>query len=137
MTVEVRDIQGEQLDGVALTARSIDRERVLPEDSVRSVNGRGSLKVFTLHRFSIGAQLRGYVPVTLGPTYPSWQQHVTVVIADFTEMLATRDRTGGALGLVRQTIAPKSGPPTHIHQAEDEFFYVVSGDSLIGFTRCR
>jgi quercetin 2,3-dioxygenase len=30
--------------------------------------------------------------------------------------------------LYRQTIAPKSGPPTHIHQAEDEFFYVVSGE---------
>ena len=47
--------------------------------------------------------------------------------ADVTEMVATRDQTGGALGLVRQTIAPKSGPPTHIHQAEDEFLYVVSG----------
>jgi len=39
--------------------------------------------------------------------------------ADVTELLATRDQTGGALGLVRQTIAPNSGPPTHIHQAED------------------
>jgi hypothetical protein len=27
-----------------------------------------------------------------------------------------------------QTIAPKSGPPTHIHQTEDEFFYVVKGE---------
>ena len=47
--------------------------------------------------------------------------------ADFTELLATGVQTGGALGLVRQTIAPKSGPPTHVHKAEDEFFYVVSG----------
>jgi mannose-6-phosphate isomerase-like protein (cupin superfamily) len=46
---------------------------------------------------------------------------------DVTELVATADRTGGALGLVRQTIAPGSGPPTHIHEAEDEFFYVVSG----------
>ena len=30
--------------------------------------------------------------------------------------------------MFRQTIAPKSGPPTHIHQAEDEFFYVVNGE---------
>ena len=30
--------------------------------------------------------------------------------------------------MFRQTIAPNSGPPTHVHQAEDEFFYVVSGD---------
>ena len=30
--------------------------------------------------------------------------------------------------MYRQTIAPKSGPPTHIHRTEDEFFYVVSGE---------
>ena len=30
--------------------------------------------------------------------------------------------------MFRQTIAPKSGPPTHIHQTEDEFFYVVKGE---------
>jgi mannose-6-phosphate isomerase-like protein (cupin superfamily) len=48
--------------------------------------------------------------------------------ADVTELVATRDQTGGSLGLFRQTIAPSSGPPTHIHQTEDEFFYVVSGE---------
>lgn len=48
--------------------------------------------------------------------------------ADVTELVATGDQTGGSLGLFRQTIAPGSGPPVHIHRAEDEFFYVVSGD---------
>jgi len=48
--------------------------------------------------------------------------------ADVTEFLATREQTGGAFGLFRQTIAPKSGPPAHIHRAADEFFYVVSGE---------
>src|SRR6516164_376524 len=48
--------------------------------------------------------------------------------ADVTEIVATRDQTGGSIGLFRQTIAPKSGPPTHIHQTEDEFFYVVKGE---------
>src|SRR5260370_39365397 len=48
--------------------------------------------------------------------------------ADITEILATREQTGGVLGLFRQTIAPKSGPPTHIHRANDEFFYIVSGE---------
>ncbi|MFN0317809.1 MAG: cupin domain-containing protein [Burkholderiales bacterium] len=47
---------------------------------------------------------------------------------DVTEVLATRDQTGGSLGMFRQTIAPNSGPPTHVHQTEDEFFYVVSGE---------
>jgi quercetin 2,3-dioxygenase len=48
--------------------------------------------------------------------------------ADITEILAKREQTGGALGLFRQIIAPKSGPPTHIHRANDEFFYIVSGE---------
>ncbi len=48
--------------------------------------------------------------------------------SDFTELVATSDQTGGSLGMFRQTIAPKSGPPTHIHQTEDEFFYIVSGE---------
>ena len=48
--------------------------------------------------------------------------------ADVTEIVASREQTGGSVGLFRQTIAPKSGPPTHIHQTEDEFFYVVSGE---------
>ena len=41
---------------------------------------------------------------------------------DLTEVLATRDQTGGSLGMFRQTIAPNSGPPAHVHQTEDEFF---------------
>jgi len=48
--------------------------------------------------------------------------------SDVTELLMTRDQTGGALGMFRQTIAPDSGPPTHVHHAEDEFFYIVSGE---------
>jgi quercetin 2,3-dioxygenase len=48
--------------------------------------------------------------------------------ADVTEVLATREQTGGALGLFRQTIAPTSGPPAHVHRATDEFFYIVSGE---------
>jgi quercetin 2,3-dioxygenase len=47
---------------------------------------------------------------------------------DITEIIATRDQTGGLLGLFRQTVAPKSGPATHIHKTEDEFFYVVKGE---------
>lgn len=46
---------------------------------------------------------------------------------DFTELLATADQTGGVLGIFRQTIAAKSGPPTHLHGMEAEFCYVVSG----------
>jgi len=47
--------------------------------------------------------------------------------ADITELLATSAQTGGKLGIFRQTIPPGSGPPTHLHQMEIEFVYVVSG----------
>ncbi len=48
--------------------------------------------------------------------------------ADVTEIYAARDQTGGSLGFLKQTIAPKSGPPLHVHPAEDELFYVLKGD---------
>src|SRR4030095_13258206 len=48
--------------------------------------------------------------------------------ADVTELFATGDQTRGALVWFRQTIAPNSGPPGHIHRITDEFFYVVRGD---------
>jgi quercetin dioxygenase-like cupin family protein len=44
-----------------------------------------------------------------------------------TELLATSEQTGGKLGIFRQTVAPGSGPPTHLHGMEVEFAYVVSG----------
>jgi quercetin dioxygenase-like cupin family protein len=47
--------------------------------------------------------------------------------ADITELLATAEQTGSVLGIFRQTIAPKSGPPTHLHGMEAEFCYVLSG----------
>ena len=47
---------------------------------------------------------------------------------DVTELLATSEQTGGKLGIFRQTIAPGSGPPVHLHRMEVEFAYVVSGD---------
>jgi quercetin dioxygenase-like cupin family protein len=35
--------------------------------------------------------------------------------------------TGGAYAIVEGTILPGSGPPPHIHHAEDECFYVLQG----------
>jgi quercetin dioxygenase-like cupin family protein len=45
-----------------------------------------------------------------------------------TEVLASREQTGGAFGIWRYAIEPKGGPPSHIHRGEDEFFYVLSGE---------
>ena len=47
---------------------------------------------------------------------------------DITELLATAEQTGGKLGIFRQTIAPGSGPPVHLHMREVEFAYVIEGD---------
>lgn len=47
---------------------------------------------------------------------------------DITEILATREQTGGSFGVWRYTKVLEGGPPLHIHRAEDEFFYVLSGE---------
>ena len=44
------------------------------------------------------------------------------------EILATHEQTGGTFGAWRYTANLPGGPPLHIHRAEDEFFYVVSGE---------
>src|SRR5215831_19647054 len=48
--------------------------------------------------------------------------------ANVAEILATHEQTGGAFGVWRYTANSPGGPPLHIHRAEDEFFYVVSGE---------
>jgi quercetin dioxygenase-like cupin family protein len=48
--------------------------------------------------------------------------------ADTTEILATREQTGGSFGVWRYTKVLEGGPPLHIHRTEDEFFYVLSGE---------
>ena len=41
--------------------------------------------------------------------------------------LLTSETCGGAAALVEIVSEPMSGPPRHIHQGEDEVFYVLSG----------
>ena len=47
--------------------------------------------------------------------------------SDFTELLATAQQTGGSIGVFRQSIAPGSGPPAHVHRDADEVLYVIDG----------
>lgn len=44
----------------------------------------------------------------------------------YTIKLGSED-TGGAFALWDTTVRPGSGPPPHVHHAEDESFYVVEG----------
>jgi quercetin dioxygenase-like cupin family protein len=54
-------------------------------------------------------------------------------------VLARAIDTGGALGLVETTIPPGHSTPLHVHQHEDEAFYVLSGtvDFVCGAERFR
>jgi quercetin dioxygenase-like cupin family protein len=41
------------------------------------------------------------------------------------------EQTGGVLDCLEDTIAPKAGPPEHIHHQNDESFYILEGDFQI------
>ena len=38
------------------------------------------------------------------------------------------EETGGAYAILENIVAPQDGPPPHIHNHEDEVFYVVEGE---------
>ncbi|MFN8224114.1 MAG: cupin domain-containing protein [Gaiellales bacterium] len=42
-------------------------------------------------------------------------------------ILARAKETGGAITVVENVVGPGQGPPKHLHEAEDELFYVMSG----------
>jgi mannose-6-phosphate isomerase-like protein (cupin superfamily) len=44
---------------------------------------------------------------------------------------ATARSTGGAFGLVESMVAPGYSPPLHIHDREDETFWVIEGEVTI------
>ncbi len=39
----------------------------------------------------------------------------------------TREQTGGAFAITEATIQPGSTPPLHVHDCEDEVFYILDG----------
>lgn len=49
------------------------------------------------------------------------------VLGDLYTFKVTGNQTHGALTIIEQVIQPHSGPPPHIHQREDEAFYVLEG----------
>ena len=66
--------------------------------------------------------------MSCSPTRPPASRGLLGGEADITEILATREQTGGSFGVWRYTKVWRGGPPLHIHRAEDEFFYVLSGE---------
>ena len=49
------------------------------------------------------------------------------VFGEPVELLVTSEQTNGGFSIGRQTCAPGSGTPPHIHHNEDEVFSVVTG----------
>jgi quercetin dioxygenase-like cupin family protein len=49
------------------------------------------------------------------------------IAGDALTFLATAQTTGGALTLIACEAEPGGGPPPHVHEREDEAFYVVDG----------
>ncbi|MDW6023468.1 quercetin 2,3-dioxygenase [Mesorhizobium sp. BAC0120] len=63
-----------------------------------------------------------HVTVSPGETV-SWQ-------ASTYKVLLTADMSGGQMGVFEAVAAPDSGPPRHVHQREDETFYILSGEAI-------
>jgi quercetin dioxygenase-like cupin family protein len=51
----------------------------------------------------------------------------TWVVGDLYTVKASGRETGGAFCLIEVMVPPQSGPPPHIHQREDEAFYIIEG----------
>ncbi len=49
------------------------------------------------------------------------------VLGDEVEILVSTRQGGGACSVITQQCAPGSGPPLHVHEFEDETFYVLEG----------
>jgi quercetin dioxygenase-like cupin family protein len=50
------------------------------------------------------------------------------VFGETVEILTTGEMTGGFSATLTQISPPGGGPPPHLHQREDETFYVVEGE---------
>jgi quercetin dioxygenase-like cupin family protein len=86
--------------------------------------GLCGISIATLSATVLAAANKGFVVVPdKAPQFagPAGMESFT------TEVLATAEQTGGAFGVWRYEIPPGGGPGSHIHRAEDEFVYVLSG----------
>lgn len=64
-----------------------------------------------------------YRPVNTGPAY--WGP------GDRYTFLVTGEQTGNAYSVMEAFVPPDGGPPPHIHNREDETFYIAEGECSI------
>jgi len=50
------------------------------------------------------------------------------VVDELIRFIATGHETGGAYTLTESMVLPNGGPPMHVHQREDEAFWVLEGE---------
>ncbi len=68
ITVHTADVQGGRLPGVPITVRSLSNDRQVREmKCVTSQDGICSIQISKNFRFSVSAELAGFLPVTVGP----------------------------------------------------------------------
>ena len=104
-----------------ITPRGRRRRSIAPFIRLTSL---ASVLILSSWSIVIAAEKQGFVvlpnaaPRLLGPVGAE---------ENTAEILATHEQTGGTFGVWRYTSTIPGGPPLHIHRAEDEFFYVLSG----------
>jgi len=62
-----------------------------------------------------------------GYSRPAGEGERLWIVGDTMTLKATAASTAGRLTLVENLTAPGGGPPPHVHEREDEFFYVLEG----------
>lgn len=67
--------------------------------------------------------------MTRKPTFKASEQGQTVaVVGDVYRFLATGEETGGKYAMFEAWVPPGGGPPPHIHEREEEGFYILEGE---------
>ena len=64
--------------------------------------------------------------VTAKDRRPLW------VMGSLLEIVIGGDQTAGAYAVAEDRSSPGFGPPPHVHEREDEAFYVIEGEYLFG-----
>ena len=76
ITIHVADAQGGKLPGVPVTVRSLSGDRQVREmKCLTSADGTCSVQVSKTYRFSVSADLVGFLSVKLGPSFPPAEPH--------------------------------------------------------------
>jgi quercetin dioxygenase-like cupin family protein len=89
-------------------------------DSISAVKGTGDADKSSAA--STHGQVK-YVPAGTGRSYKSPIDEITVLL--------TGEQTGGAFFMAEATVPPGCGNPPHIHDREDETFYLQQGTLTI------